>query len=39
MSMHNNFYYIIMCMFGDTLCTIQVPNAAFYAEYKFEMVL
>jgi len=25
-------------MFGDTLCTIQVPNVAFYAEHKFEMM-
>jgi len=29
MSMHNNFYYIIMCMFQDTLYTIQVPNVSF----------
>jgi len=34
----NNFYYILMCMFWDTVCTIQVPNVAFYSEYKFEMI-
>jgi len=25
-------------MFGDTLCTIQVPNVVFYVECKFEMM-
>jgi len=24
--------------FGDTLCTLQVPNVAFYVENKFEMM-
>jgi len=33
-NMHNH----IICTFGDTLCTIQVPNVAFYAENKFEMM-
>jgi len=28
----------LICTFGDTLCTIQVPNVAFYAENKFEMM-
>jgi len=39
MSMHNNFCYIIMCMFGDILCTIQVSNVAFYSEDKFEIII